>query len=312
MSKFELTQQQKDDYFGRGYTGIRNGVPMALLKRLQQMADRLQTKAMDAHDKGIHLHGICVVNDPVGDRLMRYDDIYGVEIDTLLDLLSCPSMMAIFRELCGKNAVPMQVDLLYKHQHPHPVVIWHQGAPHSRNYPYLNVGVFLDEAGIGDGCLRYVPYTQHERQDIQGLSEVHGWEIPAVVEYPSKPGDINIQDMMILHGSQPKRSAGVRRTIYIEIRPVEGIIESGGQSKEWAELRRRFMGLVLRRADPADWPEEWKADYPADLRSDEEEIADILARKEPPIPAYYATFPVEGENYPVPSDMQDWGVSGGD
>ena len=306
MPTFELSQQQIDDYFGRGYTGIAGGISADLLKRLQDMADRLNTKAMEAHDKKEFLHGVCISPDPVGDRLMRYDDIFGVEVDAVIDLLSCPSLMAVFRQLCGRNAVPMQVDLLYKHQHPHPVVIWHQGAPHPRNYPYLNVGVFLDEADYGDGCLRYVPDTQHEKQDIQKLSEKYGWEIPGVVEFPSKAGDINIQDMMILHGSQPKRTPGVRRTIYIEIRPVEGIHESGGQSREWAELRRRFMGLVLRRADPSDWPEEWQDDYPSDLGSDEEEIANIFARREPPIPAYYATFPIETENYPVAADMKDW------
>jgi hypothetical protein len=308
MSSYELTQQQIDDYFARGYTGIQGGIQPELLKRLQDMADRLNTKAMQAHEKNEHLHGVCVVADPVGDRVMRYDDLHGVEADTILDLLSCPAMMAIFREICGRNAVPMQIDMLYKHQHPHPVVIWHQGAPHPRNYPYLNVGVFLDDADIGDGCLRYVPDTQHEKQDIQGLSKKYGWEIPGVVEFPSKAGDINIQDMMILHGSQPKRTPGVRRTVYIEIRPVEGILESDAQSREWAESRSRFMGLVLRRADPSDWPEEWKADYPTDLASDEEEIARIMARKEPPVPAYYAAFPVETENYPVAADMKEWGV----
>ena len=306
MPTLELSQTQKDEYFGRGFTGIQGGITPELLKRLQDMADRLDSRAMQAYENREHLHGTCVVRDPVGDRLSRYDDIFAVEPDTVLDLLACPSMMAIFRELCGRHAVPMQVDLLYKHQHPHPVVIWHQGAPHPRNYPYLNVGVFLDEAGPGDGCLRYVPNTQHAKQDIQRLAQDYGWEIPGVVEFPSKASDINIQDMMILHGSQPKRTPGVRRTIYIEIRPIEGIIESEGQSREWAELRRRFMGLVLRRANPSDWPEEWQEDYPDDLGTDEEEFADILARREPPIPAYYATFPVERDDYPVASDMKDW------
>jgi len=307
MPTIELSQQQKDEYFGRGYTGVPGGVGPELLSRLQDMAGRLDANAMQAHVKGECLHGAAIINDPVGDRLMRYDDLHGVEAELILELLSSPAMMAIFRDLCGRNAVPMQVDLLYKHQHPHPVVIWHQGAQHPRSYPYLNVGVFLDEAGLGDGCLRYVPNTQHELLDIQGLSEKHGWEIPDVVEFPSKPGDINVQDMMILHGSQPKKTPGVRRTIYIEIRHAEGIIENGKQSQEWAELRRRFMGLILRRADPSDWPEEWKADYPTDLGSDEEELAAIIARWEPPIPAHYATFRVETENYPVAADMKNWG-----
>jgi hypothetical protein len=64
------------------------------------------------------------------------------------------------------------------------------------------------------------------------------------------------------------------------------------------------MGLVLRRADSSLWPQEWKSDYPSDLKSDQEEIERILQLREPPVPAYYATFPVVHENYPVPADMR--------
>lgn len=304
MPTFSISEEQKKDYFGRGYTGIKNGISPKLLKKLQDMAKRFEDNIMQKHNNQEIVSGACVVSDPVGDRLARYDEIYSADIDTTLDLLASPAMMAIFRDICGRGAVPMQMDILYKHQHPHPIVIWHQGAQHSRKCPYLNVGVFLDDSGLGDGCLRYVPNTQHEKQDIQSLSQEYGWDIPTVEEFPAMAGDINIQDMMILHGSEPKRTEGVRRTIYIEIRPYDGIIESNEQSKEWAELRKRLMGLVLRRANPSDWPEEWKNDYPNDLGSDEEEIKKIVSKWEAPTPAYYATFPVEHENYPVPSDMR--------
>lgn len=141
-------------------------------------------------------------------------------------------------------------------------------------------------------------------QDICGLAEAHGWDIPGVVEQPARAGDILVQDMMILHGSQPKRSPGVRRTIYVELRPVAGILESGKQSESWAELRRRWMGLVLRRADLSDWPSSWRADIPDDLGTDHEEIEKMLANPEPPIPAYYCNRTVKTDNYPVPSDMK--------
>ncbi len=304
MSTYKLSQQH-NEYFGRGYTGIESGISTDLLKRLQDMATKFENNIMEAHKNNIDVHGACVIKDPVGHRLMRYDDIYGLDWDTTLDLLSSPAMMAIFRDICGRGAVPMQMDVIYKYQHPHPVIIWHQGAQHHRTHPYLNVGVFLDDSGKGDGCLRYVPNTQYEKQDIQSLSQSHGWDIPGVVEFPAKAGDINIQDMMILHGSQPKRTPGARRTIYIEISPYDWLIQDGTHSQEWIELRRRFMALVLRRADPLDWPEEWKSDYPTDLKSDKEEIAEIFKRQESPSPAYYATFPVEHENYPVPADMRE-------
>ena len=146
-----------------------------------------------------------------------------------------------------------------------------------------------------------MPGTQHELQDICALAKEHGWDVPGTVEQPAKSGDILVQDMMILHGSAPKWSPGARRTIYIELRPAAGILESGRQSEQWADLRKRWMGLVLRRAEPSDWPELWHDDIPSDLGSDEEEIETILSRREPPIPAVYGQHSIETDNYPVPA-----------
>src|SRR5210317_1813787 len=113
------------------------------------------------------------------------------------------------------------------------------------------------------------------------MSEAGGWEIPGVVEQPAQAGDILVQDMMILHGSQVKLKPGIRRTVYVEVRPAAGIMESGAQSVQWAELRRRWMGLVLRRAAASDWPDAWRDDVPSDLGGEEEEIRAILAQHEP-------------------------------
>jgi len=304
---FTITSEQREVFFDKGYMALENAVPAQLLEHWQGLAKRLEEEAIAAHRESRHLHGACVIEDPVGPRVMRFDDILGIDGEACLDLLACPAMIAVARELSGCGTVPLQLDVLYKQQHPHPVIKWHQGAPHPRGYPYLNVGVYLDDAPAGDGCLRYVPGTQHELVDIEGLSKEHGWEVPGVVELPAKAGDILIQDMMILHGSQPKRSPGVRRTIYVELRPYEGIIETGEQSEAWGRLRQQWMSLVLQRSALGSWPEEWLGDYPAPEVSEEETIRRIIEEREPPTPAVWGVFPVETEDYPVPADMKDWG-----
>jgi len=285
-----------------GYTLLPGALPTDLLARWRDVADRLEVKAFDAHTRNEHLHGVCVIDDPDGPRLMRYDDILGVEADAVLDLLACPAMMAVARELCGRGVVPLQLDILFKHQHPDSVILWHQGAPHPRGYPYLNVGIYLDDAGANDGCLRYVPGTQHQLQDICALSESWGWEIPGVVEQPAKAGDILVQDMMILHGSQVKRTPGVRRTVYVELRPAAGIRESNAQSEQWKELRQRWMALVVLRANASDWPEDWRGDLPTDLSGEKDEITRILSVWEPPIPAVYCRQALTTDSYPFPTD----------
>ncbi len=305
MKSYEIASGKKEQLLTDGYCLLPGALPPDLLSRWRELADKLEADAMDAHSKGEALHGACVIEDPVGPRLMRYNDVLGVDADAALDLLACPAMMAVARELCGPGTVPLQMDIVFKQQHPHPVIGWHQGAPHPRGYPYLNVGIYLDDAGAGDGCVRYIPRTQHELQNICAFIKNHGWDIPGVVEQPAQAGDILVQDMMILHGSEPKRSPGVRRTIYVELRPAEGIAESGVQSEHWKELRKRWMGIVARRAGSADFHQEFREELPDDLASDDEEIAAILECWEPPIPAVYCNEDIESTDYPVPFDLSE-------
>lgn len=42
MTTLELTQVQKDEYLGRGYTGVKDGVSLDLLKLLQDMAKKYE------------------------------------------------------------------------------------------------------------------------------------------------------------------------------------------------------------------------------------------------------------------------------
>lgn len=304
MPTFETTPEQRQQLLTDGFVLLPAALPTSLLARWRDLADGLERNALEAYARNESPHGACIIEDPVGLRLMRYDDILGEDGNAVLDLLACPAMMAVAREMCGHGVVPLQLDILYKHQHPHPVISWHQGSPHPRGYPYLNVGIYLDDADSDDGCLRYVPGTQHEIQDICALSEAHGWDPPGMVQQPAKAGDILVQDMMVLHGSAPKRGPGVRRTIYVELRPAAGIKESDAQSEQWKELRKRWMGIVVRRAEASDYPQSWRDDLHANLGSDEEEIASILNLWEPPIPAVYCHHSVETEDYPVPSDLR--------
>lgn len=299
-----VSKEHIQQYQQKGYTLFSNALPTELLVTWRKLADTLEQKALAQHLSGEHSSHACIINDPVGPRLMRYDNLFAEEMDATLALLATPAMIDIAKQLCGDGAIPLQIDLLYKHQHPHPVINWHQGAQHPRTYPYLNIGIYLDDADKDDGCLLYVPETQHALEDIQALSEQYGWEIPNVVQQPAKAGDIMVQDMMILHGSAPKRSAGCRRTIYVEIRPSLGVAESGRQSREWTQLREQWMALVIEQADPAIIPKHWFELYPVGKVDKQALIQALLERREPPIPAVWATFPVDHPNYPVPADMR--------
>ncbi|USD35903.1 phytanoyl-CoA dioxygenase family protein [Ferrimonas sp. SCSIO 43195] len=304
MPSYEISRDQIAQFQRDGYLLLKNALPDAQLAAWRRHAEALEQRALSEHRQQHYCNDYCVVEDPVGPRLMRFDNLFGYHPQACTELLGCPAMLAVARQLCGLGCVPLQMDLLYKHQHPHPVINWHQGAQHDRQHPYLNVGVYLDDAPAGDGCLRYVPGTQHGLEPIQTLSEQHGWEVPGVVEQPAQAGDILIQDMMILHGSQPKRSDGTRRTLYIELRPLEAILTSGAQSEQWAQLRKQWMAQVLSVVDAAEVPSVWQHYYGSPEADLEALVTKMMALKEPPLPAVWATHPVDHPDYPVPADLR--------
>jgi hypothetical protein len=267
------------------------------------MADRLEATALAEHMAGRNPGNAAIFETVEGPVLERLDKILEADAETALDLLASPAMMAVARELSGFGTVPIEMDLLFKRRHPNGYVIWHQGAQHSRRRPYLNVGVYLDDAPIDDGCVRYVPRTQDEKQDICSLSEQYGWDIPGSIDVPARAGDILAQDMMVLHCSLPKRAPGCRRTIYIELRPADAVVEDKSQSPEWAELRRRWMAMVVARAETGDWPAEWRAELP-EVGAVDDEVASIAEKWEPPLPAHYCHYPVEHPDYPIPADLR--------
>ncbi|MBL6448539.1 phytanoyl-CoA dioxygenase family protein [Fulvivirga sp. 29W222] len=278
--KYDISPLQKHSFLKQGFVLLPKAIPANLLKQWQHLTDELYQHATSIH-RDEQLQDMHIIESLGKNILTRCNNILGIYPDAVLDLLSSPAMLAIVEELCGPDVVPLSCDVLYKHPCKDSVIPWHQDALHNRRFPYLNIGVYLDDAEEGDGCLSYVPGTQSKAQDICEMIRNHGWDIPEVVEQPAKAGDILIQDMMVLHGSQAKIKHGARRTIYIEMRPFEAIIDQGFQSREWAELRKRWMGLVKRRAMNN------VNDNSLGLGTDVDEIAAILGKPESPLPAVY-------------------------
>lgn len=280
-----------------GYLRLAGALPSRLLARWRALAGRLEGEAVADFEIGQQPRKAAVVAAADGARAYRIDDVLERDPEAVLELLGCPAMAAIARQCSGPGTVPLSVDIVCRYPHPHPPVPWHQDAGHPRTHPYLNVGIYLDDADAGDGCLRYVPRTQHALLDITRIEEAHGWNPPGMVEVPARAGDILVQDMMVLHGAPPKRTPGPRRTVYVEFRPVEAIRRQGAQSEAWVHLRERWMALVRRRAAP-DEPPAFD-----DLGPVAAEVARIAAAWEAPVPGHYGTLPVRHPDYPIPADL---------
>jgi ectoine hydroxylase-related dioxygenase (phytanoyl-CoA dioxygenase family) len=286
MLPFHITSDQLNEFKTKGYLRLENAVPPLLLAELQSLFTDFNETALKNYGTGSAPSNMSFLEDDGTPILMRVNDLVSVFPTEVLDLLASPAMMAIARDLSGPGTIPLQCDALFKHVHPFSTVLWHQDAVHPRTFPYLNIGIYLDDADAGDGCLTYVKGSQHEKLDICELSKKYGWEVPDSEEVPAKAGDILIQDMMVLHGSRLKTKPGIRRTIYVEMRPEAAVREHNLNSDAWIELRKRWMGIVARRSE-VSWPEETHGAMPTDLKSDREEIDNLLQLREAPIPANY-------------------------
>lgn len=304
MSDFYIKDTQKESYLANGYVCFKQAIPLSLIKRWQDRAYQLEEEGLKRYAAGQALTSVAISQDAVGPRVMRYNDVNAAESQLSLELLSSRAMLTICRELCGRGCIPINMDLVYKQQHPHPIVNWHQDAPHSRAYPFLNIGVYLDDAKAGDGCLRLVPKSHFKHHDIEQLSSSYGWNIPDVVEVPVQAGDIVVHDMMILHGSMPKRSLGVRRTLYLECRPMVAIQDEGRNSHAWLERRKQWMAQILNQSSTGLWPDDWQQDYPNVLGGHQALMATIRDKREPTIPANWGKQAIVTDNYPIPFDLR--------
>ena len=110
---------------------------------------------------------------------------------------------------------------------------------------------------------------------------------------------------MVLHGSEPKRSPGARRTVYVEARPFEAVISDIHYDEHWSTLRRFWMAEILKWDSQSIFTDEEKAFYNEGYNlTCEELMKQISAHHCPPIPAVYNYQETEGPDYPIPADLK--------
>jgi phytanoyl-CoA hydroxylase len=89
------------------------------------------------------------------------------------------------------------------------------------------------------------------RTDACALAETYGWSLPGAIEVELEAGDVLVHDDMVVHGSPPASGNALRRTIYLEFRPAQSIVEDGPWTPEWMDARLRLIPLAL--AERAKW-----------------------------------------------------------
>ncbi len=284
--EISITPEQKAEFLSNGFLHLSNAIPPAMLQRWRQLLDEAANGEPASGDPSTMLY----LESPEKPLLARINDLLKFNPDAVLDLLASPAIIAIFNDLCGKDAIPLQCDALIKHKHPESAVLWHQDVIVPRALPYVNIGIYLDDSEEDDGCLRCIPGTQFERQEICDLVREHGWNIPGTVSIPVKAGDVIVHDMMVLHASQAKQKDSVRRTIYVEARSFTDALQHGVHSEQWLQYRKCWKELILRRSNGTQSDSE--------RQRDAEAAKELFQLREAPLPANYCHEPISGPGYP--------------
>lgn len=210
----------------------------------------------------------------------RVNDLMRYFPEDAISFLASDPIMEIAHDVCGKHAVPLSCDLLIKRNGTSSMFNWHQDVVHSRDFPFIVIGIYLDDSNLYDGQLSIIKGSHFAKQNIAEANKSTALDIPA------KAGDIIVHDAMVLHRSESKAFPGKRRTIYVEMRPYEAIVADGFQSQKWADLRREWMGFVLNKANTT-WQNKFNQSHNTPSTNFDQFVPELLNEFSQYPPAHY-------------------------
>jgi ectoine hydroxylase-related dioxygenase (phytanoyl-CoA dioxygenase family) len=253
-SWYHLDAEQVAAFDRDGFLVLRQRIPSPLLGAFQAAAarwldeaERLEPDAPENVDHRFATSG--------GDaRLWRIDYLHALGDPVTLTLLGSPQVLGIAESLAGPDLVPTYESLVVKQRGDGAPVKWHQDAVHPRRHRVFNVDVYLDRSTADAGALRVIPGSHRQPVDVCEVADRHGWAPPGVLDVEMEPGDVLVHDVMIVHGS-PSTSgvAPLRRTVYLEFRSAQQILEEGPWDADWIDARLRLLPVALR-AHAAGYP----------------------------------------------------------
>ncbi len=167
-----LTEDQRRQYFERGFLAIPNAIPMDWLKRLRELSDEFldASRRFDMSDEVFDLGPNHSSATPHVRRLKALVDRH----PEFWAFASRSPLTDIAADLLGPDVKFHSSKLNYKWPGSGEIVKWHQDItawPHT-NYSLVTLGVHLDEVTYDEGPLSCVPGSHegqlHVHRDKQG------------------------------------------------------------------------------------------------------------------------------------------------
>jgi Phytanoyl-CoA dioxygenase (PhyH) len=228
-----LTSQQLHSFHTNGLLALPGMIPLPLLNRLRTLFDELMDTEKDITAK--------VVYENKGEKYVtNLENICYKGNLACLELLGFPPILEIAESICGKDFFLIQEFAVIKNLGDEMPVLWHQDMLHQRSGHCFTMGIYLDDAGEGDGALRVVPVSHVSNKTICELSKEPSLEVPM------KAGDILIHDMLLAHSSEPLKKNPLRRVIYFEFLSAAHVTKEYIYSDELVCRRTRLLFAATR------------------------------------------------------------------
>ena len=242
-----LSQTQMDAFIQDGYTILPNAVPPKLLQKLIQLFDE-KMHSTDVTDKVVNaVNGINYISNI--EYLFKSNNL------ACLELLGSPFILETAEAICGKDFFLIQEFAVIKMLGDNIEVLWHQDMLHQHTGNCFTMGIYLDDANTGDGCLKVVPKSHLSSKDICALKQEPNIDVPV------KAGDILIHDMMLAHASGLMHHNPLRRVLYFEFLSVEQAIGENIYTEEQVYDRMRLIQLAVayyQQQHPDEIKFDWK------------------------------------------------------
>lgn len=244
-SDFRLSEEQLRFFDENGYLVLRDWVPAPLLDRVRAASEVWMATAHHADPAHPHTRDF-QFGRPQGRRsLFKVEYLHDKGQAASLELLGSPAVLEVAQSLCGPDFVPTFEAMVVKSEDGGTNVPWHQDAVHPRTNRIVNYGLYLDHSRDAEGALRVIPGSHRQAQDICASASAYGWDAPGAMTLEVGPGDVLLHDVMLVHGSPQVTSNRLRRTVYLEFRAAQQILDEGPWDLRTIQDRLRLVPPAL-------------------------------------------------------------------
>jgi len=173
-------------------------------------------------------------------RVFAIDQLFNKGGNEFLALLNHPVISDLIEKSVGPDFFVSQEFVVIKNLGSPNEVGWHQDIVTKSGLKGYMIGIYLDDAGEQEGCLRIIPGSHHSTDGICDFIKRDHTTIPM------EAGDVLIHDLELAHSSGLLTRQPIRRVVYIEVLPKLLVTRLGLYNPAFVAARDKLPELSRR------------------------------------------------------------------